>query len=519
MLNPFFQQGSFGEQSLIQDLINEQLKIYGVDVYYLPRKYITEKTVIKEVIESKFDISHPIEAYIDNYEGYGGNGTLLSKFGIQDVDDLTLIISKDRFETYIAPLIRNAPNIKLGTRPREGDLIYFPLGDRLFEIKYVEHEKPFYQLQKTYVYELRCELFRYEDEDLDTGVDFIDDNVVDDGYIQTLTLVGSGVTANAITSVVDGSVRYIRVTNRGKGYTSTPQVAISSAPFGGINAVGFATMISSIVDCVGIKSSRIQDIKLTNPGAGYTLAPNVVFIGGGGAGASATTGISTIGGIGRVTITQGGSGYVTAPIVTITPPKHVGAAATAIIQSPVVGGGVSVVSAVISIGSSAYLFPGGTTGGVFYKTTPTVTFALPTGTGNAATAVASLSDYSLTGGKISSIGITSGGKFYTSAPTVTIAPPGFSYVSATIGIAGSSINPSSIAFSTTGRAYTTAPVVSIGTGGIYGHLPPTQVAIGIATIHPITGIVTAVGFSTITDAWCALALQRPLDLVIQLLQV
>ena len=364
MLNPFFQQGSFGEQSLIQDLINEQLKIYGVDVYYLPRKYITEKTVIKEVIESKFDISHPIEAYIDNYEGYGGNGTLLSKFGIQDVDDLTLIISKDRFETYIGPLIINAPNIKLGTRPREGDLIYFPLGDRLFEIKYVEHEKPFYQLQKTYVYELRCELFRYEDEDLDTGVDFIDDNVVDDGYIQTLTLVGTGVTATAITSVVDGGVRSIRVTNRGNGYTSTPQVAISSAPFGGINAVGVATMISSLVDCVGIKSSRVQGVELVNPGAGYTLAPNVVFVGGGGSGAAATSIIGN-GLVGIVTITNGGSGYTDSPTVTFSSP---GIGTTAV--------GYAVVSPSGSISQIRIL-----DAGIGYTTTPTITIESPYSSG------------------------------------------------------------------------------------------------------------------------------------------
>jgi hypothetical protein len=319
MLNPFFQQGSFGEQGLIQDLINEQLKIYGIDVYYIPRKYITKKSVIKEVIESKFDNAYPIEAYVDNYDGYGGNGTILSKFGIQELDDLTLIISRERFENYISPLIKNLPNIELSTRPKEGDLIYFPLGDRLFEIKYVEHEKPFYQLQKNYVYELRCELFRYEDEDIDTGIDHIDDNIVEEGYIQTLTLVGSGVTATAITSIVNGGVRFIRVTNRGNGYTSIPQVAISSAPFGGINAVGVATMISNLVDCIGIKSSRIQGVQLTNPGAGYTLAPNIVFIGGGGSGAAATSVIGD-GLVGIITVTNGGSGYTTSPTVTFSSP-------------------------------------------------------------------------------------------------------------------------------------------------------------------------------------------------------
>ena len=146
-LNPYFLQGSSNEQSLVQSLINEQLKMYGVEVYYIPRRYISKKTVIKEVIESKFDNALPIEAYVDTYDGYEGQGTLLSKFGVQSLNDLGLIISRERFESYITPLIKNLPNIELATRPKEGDLIYFPLGDRLFEIKFVEHEKPFYQLK------------------------------------------------------------------------------------------------------------------------------------------------------------------------------------------------------------------------------------------------------------------------------------------------------------------------------------------------------------------------------------
>ena len=197
MLNPFFQQGSKTEQSLIQDLINEQLRMYGVEVYYIPRKYATTNTIIREVVESKFDDAYPLEAYVNTYEGYDGQGTILSKFGVQPIDDLTLTISKERFEEYITPLTKNLPDIELATRPKEGDLVYFPLGDRLFEIKFVEHEKPFYQLQKNYVYELTCELFRYEDEVLDTGIDEIDDNIKDEGYIQTLTLVGSAATATA----------------------------------------------------------------------------------------------------------------------------------------------------------------------------------------------------------------------------------------------------------------------------------------------------------------------------------
>jgi hypothetical protein len=158
MLNPFFLQGSKTEQGLINDLIKETIQIHGIDIYYLPREYVTKRTVIREVIESKFSSAYPIEAYIDTYEGYEGAGVLLSKFGIQPNTDLNLIISKERYETYITPLSKTNPKIPLPERPKEGDLIWFPLGDRLFEIKFVEHETPFYQLQKNYVYNLRCEL-------------------------------------------------------------------------------------------------------------------------------------------------------------------------------------------------------------------------------------------------------------------------------------------------------------------------------------------------------------------------
>ena len=105
-LNPFFLQGSSGEQNLVQDLINEQLRMYGVEVHFMPRKYVTTNTILREVIESKFDDAYPIEAYVENFDGYGDNPTLLSKFGIQQTNEITLIISKDRFESYISPLAK-----------------------------------------------------------------------------------------------------------------------------------------------------------------------------------------------------------------------------------------------------------------------------------------------------------------------------------------------------------------------------------------------------------------------------
>ena len=343
MLNPFFLQGSKSEQGLIQDLINEQLRMYGVEVYYLPRKYITEKTIIKEVIESSFDHAYPIEAYVENFDGYGDNTTILSKFGIQALNELTIIISKERFEEYITPLIKDQSNIKLSSRPKEGDIIYFPLGDRLFEIKFVEHEQPFYQLQKNYVYTLKCELFRYEDEVIDTGIDIIDDNIggsggeqdsAQVGIIQKLNMVGTGVTASAITTLVNGGIIFFTVTNRGSGYINSPRVAISSAPGGGVTGIGSATLIGGIVVCTDSANpatKSVQSIEVINPGFGYTIAPKVLIFGDG-SGATAT---STIGDgiVGVITVTNSGGGYINSPSIVFTGISSVSAAATAVVSS------------------------------------------------------------------------------------------------------------------------------------------------------------------------------------------
>ena len=324
MLNPYFLNGSKNEQNLIQSLVNEQLKMYGVEVYYLPRQYATEQTVIKEVIESKFEHAYPLEAYVDSYEGFGGQGTLLSKFGIQEKDDLTLVISKERYQEYISPFMKDIPNMKGVThRPREGDLVWFPLGDKLFEIKYVEHEQPFYQLEKNYVYQLKLELFRYEDEVIDTGVETVDDEIAEigTGYVQTLTLIGAAVTATASATVcTSGSVNSITITNMGSGYSIPPTVGFSSAPAGGTKAVGIASLTNQFIDCTGSKSGRVNQVYLTNAGCGYTVAPKMVFNTlqtETGSGAAATAGITTIGSVQTVTVVDGGSGYVSNPSVSI----------------------------------------------------------------------------------------------------------------------------------------------------------------------------------------------------------
>lgn len=314
-LNPFFLNGTKSEQGLVQSLINEQLRMYGIECYYLPRKYVTTNTVIKEVIESKFDSAYPLEAYLDSYEGFGGQGTLLSRFGIEDKDDCTLIISRERYENYISPLIENLPNIELSSRPKEGDLIYFPLGDRIFEIKFVEHEQPFYQLKKNYVYTLTCELFRYEDEVVDTGIDKIDDNLVDFGYIQTLNMIGAAVTATATAGICTlGAVNLISMSNMGKKYSYRPEIGISSSP--GTTTVGIASVTNEFIQCNGMYGGMIDAIDLVNAGCGYTVKPMVSITPYGnddGISATATSGISTNGSIQFVTITDGGSGYTTSP--------------------------------------------------------------------------------------------------------------------------------------------------------------------------------------------------------------
>jgi hypothetical protein len=335
-LNPFFLQGSPGEQRLIQELINEQLKIYGVEIIYIPRKFVRKQTILKEIQSSKFDDNFLLEAYVNSYEGHTGSGDILTKFGMSLRDDLNLVISRERFEDFIAPFLVGIvdDDLEITSRPKEGDLIYFPLGQRLFEVKFVEHEKPFYQLGKLYVYELQCELFEYEDEVIDTSIDEVDQTIKEQGYITSLQLISAGSNANATASLSTGYVQKIYLTNDGFGYTSTPIVAISTAPSGGTNASAVAITTS----IGGVHS--IKDIVLTNAGSGYSIAPSISISGGNGSGADATCGIQTAyNGIQFISIGNSGTGYAVPPIVSISSPTTgpgIAASAFANIQNSVV---------------------------------------------------------------------------------------------------------------------------------------------------------------------------------------
>ena len=344
-LNPFFLQGSQSEQRLIQELINEQLTIYGVEVIYLPRKIVKKDQILTEIQSSKFNDNFAIEAYVNNYEGYSGAGDILTKFGMNLKDELTVTISRERFEDFISPFLVSLPDseIEVAMRPSEGDLIYFPLGGRIFEVKFVEHEKPFYQLGKNYVYELKCELFEYEDElggweEVTSTTEDIDSVLQTQGYITTLKLISIGSTATVGVSTAAGYIRKITLTDDGSGYTKVPTVAITTAPSGGTDATAVA-----ITTSVGNIFS-IKEILLTNPGAGYTETPTVTIVSAAatitgvgtttyGVGAAATaTLVTTDSGIGTVSIASSGSGYPASPIITFnTPTSGVGTATGSVV--------------------------------------------------------------------------------------------------------------------------------------------------------------------------------------------
>ena len=323
-LNPFFLQGSSNEQYLLQDLINEHLRTYGLEVYYIPRKVLGQDNIIREIEASKFDDNFAIEAYLENFEGYAPGSDIMTKFGINLQNEVTLVLSKERFEEFIQPFMAEVDDTQmlLDSRPREGDLVYFPLGERLFEVKRVEHEQPFYQLGTNYTYKLQCELFQYEGEDIDTSIEVIDDEVKEIGYITELTLVGQGVTASLRIDNFGrtGILQKIVLTNDGAGYTQVPTVSISTSP---------ALLPGSTAEAVAITTVKsgvhsIDRILITNPGYGYTVPPTVTITSiantspGGqgvyGSGAAATS-VLTNSGITSVRVINGGTNYYNTPII------------------------------------------------------------------------------------------------------------------------------------------------------------------------------------------------------------
>jgi len=160
------------EQVLIEDLIIESIRIYGIECLYIPRTLVKEDLLFGEDVLSKFDTAYPVEMYVKSVDGFEGDGDFLSKFGLEIRDQMVLTVSRRRFTEEV--YLDGTDTVGTTDRPNEGDLIYFPLNNKLFEIKFVEHEAVFYQMGSLQTYDLTCELFEYSHERLDTGVAAID---------------------------------------------------------------------------------------------------------------------------------------------------------------------------------------------------------------------------------------------------------------------------------------------------------------------------------------------------------
>jgi hypothetical protein len=168
--NPYFTHGTSNEQNLVEAMIIESLKMYGNDVQYIPRSLASKDEILGEDRLSRFQHAYPIEMYFENVDGFGGQGSFIQKVSLMIEQTATLIVARKRWEQLIG--VHGTTTIP--TRPNEGDLIYFPLTGGLFEIKFVEHKDPFYQLGKLYVYKLQIELFQYASERMETDVPAID---------------------------------------------------------------------------------------------------------------------------------------------------------------------------------------------------------------------------------------------------------------------------------------------------------------------------------------------------------
>lgn len=168
--NRYFQNGQRSEAQLYENLIIEAIQIYGQDVYYIPRKIVKKDLILNEDLISSFEKHFKVEMYIESVDGFEGDGQLLSKFGLEVRDQIVLVVANQRWNHLVGKYGYTANSV----RPSEGDLIYLPLTNSLLEIKFVENKKPFYQLKQLPIHRLTCEMFEYENQEIDTGIDAID---------------------------------------------------------------------------------------------------------------------------------------------------------------------------------------------------------------------------------------------------------------------------------------------------------------------------------------------------------
>jgi hypothetical protein len=181
----FSSYNTFNEQQLIDDLVIESIKMYGIDVTYITGEFNNIDTVLNEDDSPLYDKTYGFEVYIKNVDGFEGEGDFLSRFGLQIRDQITFSVAIRTFERYVT----REDQTKL--RPRENDIIQLPLNRKMYRITYVEHESVFYQSGKLQVYDVKCELMEYSGERFDTGYpdidDYFDDIDTSSEFVSTLT--------------------------------------------------------------------------------------------------------------------------------------------------------------------------------------------------------------------------------------------------------------------------------------------------------------------------------------------
>lgn len=260
--NVYFSHGTKNEQYLLEDIILESISIYGSDFYYIPRSLVAKDEILGEDRLSHFKTAYPIEMYLETVDGFEGQGAFIQKFGLMMEQSATLTVARRRWEQ----LVGRYGQTQLPNRPCEGDLLYFPLTNGLFEIKFVQHQDPFYQLGKLYVYKLNVELFQYASERLDTGLKEID--------------AFESLKSFDITNSVGSKVYRVDVTNGGSGYTVTPIVKFTSDS-------GWGATANAVLG-TGTTAGKVIAINVTVGGGGYTTPPTVEIVPGAGSGGQGT---------------------------------------------------------------------------------------------------------------------------------------------------------------------------------------------------------------------------------------
>ena len=275
---PTYYAGHSGEQGLVQDLVDEQIKLFGTDIYYIPKIVLADST-LDEVRYTKYQEQFQVEMLLQNVMGFGDNAEFISKFGLRITDEIIFRVSTRRWDEEVAD---HNPTLTVDSRPNEGDLLYFPLTQDIYEIKFVGKEEPFYQFGKIQFYAITAEIYEVGQDDFDTGIAEID----------------------AVEQLFDNAIKLVMDPGGAGDFTVGEEVVGDE----------FLAKATSAITGDAVSGATISD-----GGAHYKVAtpPSVTITGGGGTGATATATVSASGIVNAITITAGGSGYTSAPTVTI----------------------------------------------------------------------------------------------------------------------------------------------------------------------------------------------------------